>query len=199
MNCARSSRRPRSRKRQPVPRVMFSCARPDRMATKRTMSSRAASSGSRLPRAADQALADHRPSPGRRPSIMSTEKRSRMRAGQALDGVEHVHRARARPDGDGAQALLEGGILRRRQAPRPVHQAWRGCSRRPSRRSSIGVARTDRALRHLRGGGAQQAGIVVEPLDVAAEPVEIVGDAALQVGAAAFDGELVEAPRRTGS
>ena len=66
-NCARSMRRPRSRNSQPVPRVMFSWARPDRVATKRTMSSSAASSGSRLPRAAEQALAhvDHQRAGGR--------------------------------------------------------------------------------------------------------------------------------------
>ena len=72
-----------------------------------------------------------------------------------------------------------------------------GSSRRPSRRSSIASRGPSRPGPPGRRG-AQQPGVVVQPLDVAAEPVEIVGDAALQVGAAALDGELVEAPGRAG-
>ena len=192
-NCARSSRRPRSRKRQPVPRVMFSWARPDRMATKRTISSSAASSGSRLPRARHQALAHlghHRT--GRRDHVDG--EAVAHRAGQALDGVEHGDQA-AVVGGDGAKALLEGGILRRRQRRGTVHQV--GLAQQAAEQAQLDrIARAHGALGHLGGRGAQQPGIVVQALDVAAEPVEIVGDAALQVGAAALDGELVEAPGR---
>jgi len=61
-------------------------------------------------------------------------------------------------------------------------------------RSSTASRGPDHPLRHARHGGAQQAGIVVQPLDIAAEPVQIVGDAALQLRPAAIDRELVEAP-----
>ena len=57
------------------------------------------------------------------------------RAGQALDGVEHDDQP-AVVGGDGAQALLEGGILRRRQRRGLVHQVGLARAAVPSRRSS---------------------------------------------------------------
>ena len=90
-----------------------------------------------------------RPSAGRRPSIMSAEKRSRMRAGQALDGVEHRARARCSSEATAARPLLEGGASPAPTAPRPrsIRLAW--LSRRPSRRSSIASRGLDGALGHL--------------------------------------------------
>jgi hypothetical protein len=97
--------------------------------------------------------------------------------------------------GDGSEALLEGGILRRRQGRGLIHQV--GLAQQAAQQAQLeGVARAHRAGRHFGRRGAQQAGVAVEALDVAAEPEKIVGDAALQVGAAALDRDLMEAPCR---
>ena len=174
---------------------MFSWARPDRVATKRTISSSAASSGSRLPRAASRRW---RTSAITGPAAVDHVGGEAVahRAGQALDGVEH----RGRPRSSEAtaprpcwKAALSGAAS---AAARSIRSAW---LEQPAEQAQLDrIARAHRALRHPGRRGAQQPGIVVEALDVAAEPVEIVGDAALQVGAAALDGELVEAPGRSG-
>ena len=90
---------------------------------------------------------------------------------------------------------MEGGIFRRRQRRAPVHEI--GLAQQTAEQAELDrIARAHSALCHFGGRGAQQPGVVVQALDVAAQPVEIVGDAALQVGAAALDGQLMEAPGR---
>ena len=91
-----------------------------------------------------------------------------QRAGEPLDGVEHGGEA-ALVGGDGVKALLEGRTLRRRQRRGRLHQV--GLAQQPAEQAQLDrVARAHGALRDPGGGGAQQAGVVVEPLDVAAEP-----------------------------
>ena len=84
------------------------------MATKRTMSSSAASSGSQVAARRPQALADLGHHRAELAVIMSTEKRSRIAPVRRWMASSTVIRP-AVVGGDGAKALLEGGILRRRQ------------------------------------------------------------------------------------
>ena len=116
-----------------------------------------------------------------------------QRTGQALDRVQH-RREPTPLRADHRQALLEGSALGHRQRRLAWHQA--GTVEQPSELAQFrGVTRPDDALGDAARRGAQQARVVVQALDVASKPEEVVGDAALQVRATTIDVELMEAPR----
>ena len=154
--CARSSRRPISRKRQPAKRYMFSCTRPEKPASLRssTVMARVASSPAVTRPRKRWAVLDRSISA----SQPSGEKRSRIRP--ALRGRR-----------------IDAGDAARRAWPA---RRRRRCSSRQARDH-----RQERRSRLGRFGeagmiGAQDPHGAFGALDVAAEPDEIVGGAAGQ-------------------
>ncbi len=195
--CARSMRRPRSRNSRPPPCTMFSAARPETVAVKRMMPTSAWESWSRLCRPASRSVRRSDSTTSRsvwtKAAYMSTVSRSRRASVRRVTWPTSIAIGPRSPTlASSASVSVTGpavsevsGEIRSAE----TRQLARICSP-PRSRASRRVAAEPQQRR------TGEPGRAFEPLQVAAQPEEILRDPARQVAGGAADGQRPLAHRR---